>query len=50
MVVPSAVPPKDAAPGQDVANYDDDDYGRELELGDDNHLRLRLFAKEQLQQ
>ena len=45
-----AVPPKDAAPGQDTtaASFDDDDYGRQLELGDDGHLRLRLFAKEGL--
>ena len=45
-----AVPHKDAAPGQDTvaASFDDDDHGSQLELGDDNHLRLRLFAKEGL--
>ena len=45
-----AVPPKDAAPGQDTvgAPFDGRDYGSQLELGDDHHLRLRLFAREGL--
>ena len=43
-----AVPPKDAAPGQDTtaAPFDDLDYGSQMELGDDHHLKLRLFARE----